>query len=274
MKRVFFLIISLVVLVITGCSYQQSYLYNNKRESDAIDKPLVRQEMVYNEDEELRQIIDYEYDEQNRVTKVSSSGREDVKDDFVLAEYTDYSYDEDGGYTAFTTYVLNGEFQMEEYDKFGRKVSSEFTLNGEKSRYFHKYKEKRNRLITKVYSSDTKELIFEVEDSYNEQGDIVKYVKKNYEGDMFVINYSFTYDDDGKIIEEIENVGDDYEKTIYEYDNNGLLTSETIQKALYNMDNIRGQSTRVLYMYDTEGTLVQKTTIYPTHTQIIRYTYY
>jgi len=241
-------------------------------------EPLVYKENIFNESGELVQFIQYEYDECNRYKTIYNYQKNPQNSEMVLFLQEDYSYDE-YFYYKLTTYVQNGGLVTQDiYDTHNNIVMAQMPnrkYDGVSTvTYTYKYPIDTEK-VAEEYAYVGESIYFShyTVSHFNEYGDET-YVMTRYDDSIDTETYDYNYDSDGRMLSKYETrieediYGEEKStfKTVYTYDEKGLLISEE-ENYVLNEDNlfmeICSSETRH-FEYDDMGRLIKKETRHKT----------
>lgn len=298
MKRTFeFTILFVLLMLLTGCTGRnnnemkiaaltsaelatynlEDTSSNRTRNIDDIcthAEPLVMQEVIYDESDEIVQINKFEYDEQNRYDIVYSFQKNTEDGELELFIQEKYSYDE-FSYSIETTYFTkNGLVTRNVYDLHNQLIIEEIPDKGYEhaitNSFTHSYvKDTAQVEEDYCYRGEGHEDYYHSLKRYNQNGDEIYYMVQYDPLEIHTRNMEYYYDDGGRIGVKVTVDGssmDEYtniENKSFTYNSDGQVTREYTTGILN-----KGSDYEISFVedinntYDEEGRLISKKTDY------------
>lgn len=258
MKWIGGVILMLVAFGLIGCNGKPVQLWEK-------EQPLVSKELIYDEDGNLLEVLEYYYDEHNRYNHIINT-QYDVESGIgvVFRKFT-YIYKKNKYYEDITYPTHDNITIRNVYDEQNNLIKGEYIFDNNCHTATYDYEYKKDQLVCKCYG-ENKQLVFTSMTSYNEKSDEIFYFRENNDGHTLSISYQYEYDSDGNVKHKNEKsdsskaAGASYSETEYVYDENGHLVLE-MKEQLLNADTGHMElksSTKILYFYDDEGRLIKK----------------
>ncbi|MBE6783554.1 MAG: hypothetical protein E7536_06035 [Ruminococcaceae bacterium] len=220
---------------------------SGKKTSEAETEYLMTKMTVYNADDSVDMIYEYEYDSEGNM----------IKETIVSDEYescTEYEYDENGNVKKSSDYE-NEYFVEYEYDSNGNLV--EERIYDCEYEYLNVYEYDSYNNITKSteYEYDGDVFTFEAEYEYNADDKPIRVMIYDEDANKSSM-YEIEYNSNGEVIKETDYDFDDTVRSVteYEYDEKGNMTKEVTD---YN-ETYEEYSETIKYEYDADSNLVKE----------------
>lgn len=209
----------------------------------------------YNADGSLDRKIIYEYDKKgNKIAENVYNSEE------KLLSKKQYQYDDKGNKTKELHYNEKGDLEIKEeyqYDKKNNLIEYKEFLGDELiSKNMYSYDEKGNKIekhsMEKDFFSDKKDIkkyIFK----YDKKRRLIEENIYTNRGEL-AMTRTFQYEKNSKRVEEIRynyNIGNIYDRTIYQYDKNDNLTEKS------NYDDKGELTKKITIQYDEKGNQIK-----------------
>ena len=240
----------------------------------SIQGPLVRREIIQNKSGQIIQVIDYEYDEKNRYSRIETKQYDISTNSLEMHFIDDFEYDDYFMYHT-TNYLLGkNESYYEVKDAHENtillKLESESNLQIVTYSYDY-FCDTELRYEEYCYKGEGLEFSHFMACSYNQHGDEISRIVQNSDDEYVVYTTEYEYDSENRIIyrAEIRTEEKNYGLSIlnkivasnreYKYNEAGVLESE-INTVIYNKDSCDEKSSvlRIYYEYDERNRLIRE----------------
>lgn len=233
-------------------------------------EPLIKTELLYDEDHTLIQITEYEYDEKNRYAKVVESVR-DEGDMLPVPTFShEYLYD-DETYTEETTYLRDKPYVTKDvYNTHNQVILTQhysiLTDKVETTTYSRRYAyDTDRRMEMTVYQNEDMKFAYTQTELYDEMGNKTFELMQYNTNEMDTTQFSNEYDEKGRLIHCIskKTSNDSYDTTVQEYfytydDNDRLVEKNVIVEESWRSFDLGATvlDSLFVYQYDDKGRLV------------------
>ena len=194
-------------------------------------------------------VFDFEYDDKNNLIRKASSISEKL-----LYEYK-YIYDESNNLIK-KLYSLQGSNYVYEYayDENNNLIYDSSFEEWRDTKIVKRYTYDNNGNLVKYEYSTTYDYFNVTTYVYNSEGQLIKAIETNGDGNYTIGKHEFTYAADGNLIKKVFTCGDQTKMREYSYDARGNLSME-IYKVVHSNGSVYSLTDE--YQYDEKNNLTR-----------------
>lgn len=250
----------------------KSYFARNKKyEADQI-----KLEYIYNSAGQCGQHYIREYDNNNRIISMRREDYLEEIGEFCTITTEQFIYNEDGTYIEIVdNYKYNNEsvehfsHEIELYNALEQKISHELTLEEQTSDITILYELRADKTETQKTITSDGEILSEYIAKYDDNGNIIKLVRLEYNHGKADIDWErdYTYDSNGNLIKTQDTDENRNSEKCYEYDeNNNCIHEYLLSELNVGLDSYFTRIDYDVYYEYEDGRLVEERTEYPDRT--------